>query len=294
MDNHLPVFKLKIKSSIKNNTLGHAYLLTGSNLDYLKQVVFEIICEIEFNKECPSDSLLFKRLSDGNYSDLMEIDNEDKSIKINDIKKISSFLQLKTIEGIYRIILINHADKMTTEAQNALLKILEEPYGNSLIILLSEAFDAFLPTVLSRVQIIRLNQLERNVVAFISSDNQELIAQHMQRILLLGDITSIFTLSDILSPQKNRLETEKHLSYLYLIFLKILQEKQLNDKYNHETNLLHQVSIGLTPSIMDKILNTILDTIKQIKQNSSLNLSVQAMLIKIQEDYNAENSRNTI
>ncbi len=291
MKNPISTFKFQIKSAIENDTLGHAYLFTGANLEKLNRSALDIIYEIENINE---DELLLKRLADGNYSDLLKIGNEDKSIKINDIRKISSFLQMKTVEGTYRIVLISQANNMTIEAQNALLKILEEPYENSLIILLAEVVDAFLPTVLSRVQIIRVNQTEEFSMSIIPFEDKEMIAQHIQRILLLGDVNSIFMLSDLVTSKKNRQITEKYLNYLYSVFFELLHKKLVAQMYNGEDDLYQKISTQLTPHILNQILSTILGTVKQIKQNSALNLAVQAMLIKIQEDYNAENSRNTI
>lgn len=294
MDIQLSAFKSQFKTALEKNKLGHAYLFTGSNTSILTQTTLEIICDIETFEDQISNDIFFKRLSEGNYSDLMNIDNEDKSIKINDIRKISSFLQMKPVEGAHRIILIKKADMMTIEAQNALLKILEEPYNNSLIILLSETSDAFLPTVLSRVQVLQVNQILNRETQPIPFDEKEIIAYHLQKILLLGDISSIFILSDILISKKNRQKTEIYLSYLYSIFFEISRGKHTNKFNDDEYNKISQFFTELTPHILDKILNTVLDTIKQIKQNASLNLSVQAMLIKIQEDYYAENSRNTV
>ena len=294
MDSQLSTFKSLFNTALYKNKLGHAYLLTGANTPLLNQSALEIICDIEaFDNQITSE-LLLKRLSDGNYSDLMQIDNNDKSVKINDIRKISSFLQMKTIEGNHRIILIKNAEMMTTEAQNALLKILEEPYNNSLIILLSETSDTFLPTILSRVQVLRANEIFENETTLIPSKDQEFIVDNVKEILLFGNISSIFILSDMFSVKKNRFMTEMYLNYLYSVFFEILRNKQVGNTKENEYKIFHQISAQLTPYLLNKILKIILDTIKQIKQNASLNLSVQAMLIKIQEDYYAENSRNTI
>ena len=294
MDKNLSTLKSQFKTALDKNKLGHAYLFTGTNTNILIQSALEIICDIETFGNQISSELLLKRLCDGNYSDLMRIDNEDKSVKIDDIRKIASFLQMKTIEGTHRIILINNADMMTIQAQNALLKILEEPYASSLIILLSETIDVFLPTVLSRVQIVQANQTSEQNPPIISLEEQEIIVKHMQNILLLGDICSIFVLSDMFTVKKNRSKTEMYLNYLYSVFFGILRNKKTNEVNNDENNQFHQISTQLSAHFLSQILSTIFTTIKQLKQNASLNIAIQAMFIKIQEDYYAENSRNTI
>ena len=294
MDSRLSKFKSQFNTALDKNKLGHAYLLTGRNTSLLNQLALEIICDIETFKNQISNALLLKRLSEKNYSDLMQIDNKDKSVKINDIRKISSFLQMKTIEGNHRIILIKNANMMTIEAQNALLKILEEPNNNSLIMLLSETADTFLPTVLSRVQVLHTNEIFESETTLISSEDQEFIVDNIKEILLFGNISSIFILSDMFAVKKNRYTTEMYLNYLYSVFFEILRNKRIGNAKEDKYRIFHQISAQLTPHLLNRILKTILDTNKQIKQNASLNLSVQAMLIKIQEDYYAENSRNTI
>lgn len=77
----------------------------------------------------------------------------DKSIGIDEIKSISSFLSRKPLGDKNRVYL-QSAHLMTLTAQNAILKILEEPPGNSEIYLVTDQPDQLLPTVLSRVQII--------------------------------------------------------------------------------------------------------------------------------------------
>lgn len=81
----------------------------------------------------------------------------DKSIGIDEIKSISSFLSRKPLGDKNRVYLKN-AHLMTLPAQNAILKILEEPPGNSEIYLVTDQPDQLLPTVLSRVQILQTSQ----------------------------------------------------------------------------------------------------------------------------------------
>ncbi len=78
----------------------------------------------------------------------------DKSIGIDEIKNISSFLSRKPLGDKNRVYL-KDAHLMTIAAQNAILKILEEPPGNSEIYLVTDQPDQLLPTVLSRVQILQ-------------------------------------------------------------------------------------------------------------------------------------------
>lgn len=71
----------------------------------------------------------------------------------------------KPIRGRRKVFVIREADLMTTQAQNALLKTLEEPPGSTLLVLLVSAIDRLLPTTLSRCQVVEFAPLPRNFVA---------------------------------------------------------------------------------------------------------------------------------
>jgi len=92
-----------------------------------------------------------------------------KSIGIEQIRELEKKLVLKPYRGKIKITIINEAEKLTLPAQNALLKTLEEPPANSLIILTAPKKDLLLSTVVSRCQIIRLkekNYLEKEASDF--------------------------------------------------------------------------------------------------------------------------------
>jgi DNA polymerase III delta prime subunit len=76
------------------------------------------------------------------------------SISIDDIRSLQQFLKLKAIsntQNINRVVLINNASRMRTEAQNALLKTLEEPPAGTVLILTADKDETLLPTIVSRV-----------------------------------------------------------------------------------------------------------------------------------------------
>jgi len=80
-----------------------------------------------------------------------------KSIGIDEVKPISNFLKIKPL-GSKKIIIINEANSLTTEAQNSLLKILEEPPLYAQIFLEANSIENLLPTILSRCQKFKLSR----------------------------------------------------------------------------------------------------------------------------------------
>jgi DNA polymerase-3 subunit delta' len=84
---------------------------------------------------------------------------EKDSISIDAIRKLQHFLQLKTLgnDPFRRAVVVEHADALTTEAQNAYLKLLEEPPADTIMILTTDNQRALLPTISSRVQAITMH-----------------------------------------------------------------------------------------------------------------------------------------
>jgi DNA polymerase-3 subunit delta' len=80
-------------------------------------------------------------------------------IKINSIREVRRESALSTSDGRRRVIIISRADEMGDEASNTLLKTLEEPSGNTMLVLTTSRRDALLPTIQSRCQALRFDPL---------------------------------------------------------------------------------------------------------------------------------------
>ena len=100
-----------------------------------------------------------QRYLHGTYPDHILIEGE-KSIKVDDVRALIDRLSLRPYEGGRHTVIIQGADKMTPQAQNALLKTLEEPPGDAMLFLVAEKAASLLPTILSRVRLIRFSPLE--------------------------------------------------------------------------------------------------------------------------------------
>lgn len=91
----------------------------------------------------------------------VEIITTEKAVGIGDIRNLQKNLFLKPIEGDKKEIILEAFFGMTIESQNAFLKVLEEPPLSTIIIILSTSLDFFLPTVLSRCQVINLEKTKK-------------------------------------------------------------------------------------------------------------------------------------
>ncbi|MBO9360798.1 MAG: DNA polymerase III subunit delta' [Thermoflexus sp.] len=95
-----------------------------------------------------------RRMEAGHHPDALYVAPEGNSLKIDQVREVQRLLALTPVEGPYRIVLFDAAEKMTTEAANALLKTLEEPPSYAVLMLIAPSPESLLPTVVSRCQVL--------------------------------------------------------------------------------------------------------------------------------------------
>jgi len=100
-----------------------------------------------------------KRFLAGSHPDIRTIRPEKNVIKVETIRDLIEYLSLRPYEGGRHIAIIEHAEKMNANAQNALLKTLESPTGEVMFFLISDSPGGLLSTILSRCQTVRFHPL---------------------------------------------------------------------------------------------------------------------------------------
>lgn len=128
------------------------------------------------------------------HPDVLYFETTEK-LGIDAAKKIRQFLQIKPLQSKSKFVILESADNLTPDSQNSLLKTLEEPSGDNMIIMGAENLSKLLPTVISRCRIQKLDQ--DNFTAISDSDGQ--IEQ-----LMAMDIDGKFEFIEK-CPDKNRL-----------------------------------------------------------------------------------------
>ncbi len=110
------------------------------------------------------ESPVVKRIESGGHGDLLTISPEEGGkgdIKVDTIRNVVKFLQKTSSEGGWRVVVINQADSMNNAAQNALLKILEEPPAKTLLMLVTTSVARMLPTIRSRCRMLSFSNLTK-------------------------------------------------------------------------------------------------------------------------------------
>lgn len=108
-----------------------------------------------------------KRFLAGTHPDVKVIQPEKNAIKVDVIRELLDYLSMRPYEGGKHIVIIEQADKMNDSAQNALLKTLENPVGDVMFFLLTDAPGGLLSTILSRCQNVRFSPLSVDECAYV-------------------------------------------------------------------------------------------------------------------------------
>lgn len=168
--------------------------------------------------------------------DLFLIEKEDEMIKADDIRALINFSGIKSYLGGKKAVLIDNAENMNKNAQNALLKILEEPPKGEFIILITKDFEELLPTIRSRVTNIHFQDLK-------DEEMREIFPNITEEILSVADgsakkadsfihadtkVMNAFAKNVILSTGDAFLEG-KEISYVNLIIYTEYTQKILSD-----------------------------------------------------------------
>ena len=111
----------------------------------------------------PPDAPVFRRVASGGHADLRTVEPAGGrgEIRVDAIRDAIRFLKLTPGESAWRVLIVDGADSMNPNAQNAALKVLEEPPRNVLILLITHRPSLLLPTVRSRCRLLRMAPLDR-------------------------------------------------------------------------------------------------------------------------------------
>lgn len=156
-----------IQSAIRKNTLAHAYLFTGIP-GIGKMTVARALAKILHCTTAPDDfcdsCIPCRQINGGTHPDIMVIEPEGDSIKINQIRRMQEQIAYTSYGGNYKIVIVDRADRMTMQSANCLLKTLEEPPPHTLLFLLTSIPYQLPPTIRSRCQRLMFQPLSERLI----------------------------------------------------------------------------------------------------------------------------------
>lgn len=296
--------KKYMTNSIKKGSINHAYMFEG----------IEGIGKETFSEELAQLLLDVKYLD--NTPDCIRVKPDGNSIRIAQIRDLQSDIVIKPHKK-YKIYIIDKSERMTVEAQNALLKTLEEPPEYAIIILVANNKESLLPTIRSRCEILKFTpipfiEIKKHLMSEgIDENRANLLSSFsrgsMKKALELAQSNDFYEMKENVQSYietimgKNMVEIldipSKMESYkgeaiavldmMINYFRDIMISKEHVDK-NMIINadkivFIKNMSKRITYSQVSKIIDIIEDTKIKIKGNCNFNVSIQVMSLNIYE-----------
>lgn len=161
----------RLCAALEQDRVAHAAIITGPSgsgkRTFASVYARALLCQSPGAKPCNACPQCRKALG-GNHADLHVIkpSEEGKSLGVDDARGLLHLIDVKPYEGGRSVVIIENSHDLTQQAQNALLKTLEEPPEHVVILLLAETLATLLPTILSRCSVYKMARLgQQDVIA---------------------------------------------------------------------------------------------------------------------------------
>lgn len=295
--------KKLLKNAVRNSNILHSYLFFGTKgigkNFFAKEFSKMVLCNSKNEKPCNKCKSCIE-FDSNNNPDFFVIEPDGSSIKIEQIRQMQKSILEKPIESHKKVYIINDAETMTKEAQNCMLKTLEEPQDFIVIILIASNENNILPTVKSRCTKVFFRNLDdADIIKYINEENSEIdINKDILKLCNGSIIKAEFVIQkiDILDKIKNFvMNIDKQNE---LVFFK-------NNElfYNNKDDiilLLEYVNILLFEKIKSKLgnINGFINSMKIVEStklklinSNNYDMTIDNMLLKIWEEINEKNYR---
>lgn len=296
--------KKYLSNSIKKDKINHAYLFEG----------IDGVGKSTFAKEFAKYLLKTEHIE--NSPDYINIEPQGASIKIAQIRNLQTDVIIKP-HGDYKIYVINNAEKMTMESQNALLKTLEEPPIYVIIILITNNKNSLLDTIKSRCDIVKFlpiplvelktyledRGIDEKKASMLSTFSRGSISKALElsessdfmimrediqnniQTMLEKNVVEVLELPNKYDKYKDNIIEVLDITINYFRDIMMIKENIDKDMIINidKITYLQNMSKKINYSQVSKIIDIIEETKKKLRSNCNFNLSVQVMALNIYE-----------
>ena len=296
--------KKYLSYSIKKDKINHAYLFEG----------IDGVGKSTFAKEFAKYLLKTEHIE--NSPDYINIEPQGASIKIAQIRNLQTDVIIKP-HGDYKIYVINNAEKMTMESQNALLKTLEEPPIYVIIILITNNKNSLLDTIKSRCDIVKFlpiplvelktyledRGIDEKKASMLSTFSRGSISKALElsessdfmimrediqnniQTILEKNVVEVLELPNKYDKYKDNIIEVLDITINYFRDIMMIKENIDKDMIINidKITYLQNMSKKINYSQVSKIIDIIEETKKKLRSNCNFNLSVQVMALNIYE-----------
>lgn len=313
-----------LQNAIELDKVSHAYIINGEKGTgkMLLADAFALTLQCEKQERIPClKCRSCKQTLSGNQPDIIHVTHEKPgSISVDEIRtQLNNDIQVKPYSSPRKIYIIDEADKLTVQAQNALLKTIEEPPEYAVIVMLTSNADALLPTILSRCVLLSIKPVKDAVlkrylmerlkvpdykadlsiafargnvgkaVALASSENFDVIKKDaLDMLRYLEDMEIHEVVAWVKKTADYKLEINDFLDILTVWFRDVLLFKATNDVnmliFKDEIKEIKKKAARSSYSGLEEIVNAIEKAKVRLNANVNFDLTIELMLLTIKEN----------
>jgi len=308
-----------VRRAIETGRIPHALLFTGpkgvGRFLTAVTVAKALNCLGQERGDCCDRCLSCAKIARQVHPDVHQLVPDGSSLKIDQIRSLTQDATLRPYEGRRKVFILDQAETMTEQAQNALLKTVEEPPGTAVLVLIAPVASALLPTLASRCSQIRFGPLPDDVIAarlqtegydedeahFLASlaggslgRAQELRASPLQEIrglveqvfaLPAGRILPVLDMAEQVSRQKETLSLflEALLAWCRDLTVAKVTQRDALLVYRNRGPALRRQSERLAVARLLAMYHTVKQTLDGIGRHANPRLSLEVMLLKLRD-----------
>ena len=282
------------KNCLSENKLGQSYIIHGpcgmGKKTVLKYILSLIMCENNSScGVCPS----CKSLEMKAHPDVVVLERPEgkASIGVDSVRSVLSEVYIKPVQASYKAVVVHEAHLLTTEAQNAMLKIIEEPPDKVVFFLLCDTVAPILQTVISRSVTVNLRPLTIDELKVISNGN----ARDFELNYCMGN-GAFCVYEAVQFLDKNKEERDEVFAVLLLFVRDMLYKKLGMDSLVINTDKIDEINAFMSKAsakALLKIIQIILNTQIQKGKNGNYTIAVTTMLFKCREELDGRGNRNS-
>lgn len=314
--------KEHFEKAIQLNKISHGYILNGEDgmgkMELAKSFAQMVQCESTGEKPCMNCHSCKQFLS-GNHPDIIYVRHEKPGvIGVDDVRTgINSDILIKPYSSPYKIYIVDEAEKMSVQAQNALLKTIEEPPSYGIIMLLTSNAEGFLPTILSRCIVLNLKPVsDEEMEAYLNQQNipsdriptlvkfsrgnvgkAMRMAQSESFTAMIDQIMTVLKRADQMNIHEllgfitiltgYKLEIKDCLDFMQMWYRDVLMLKATNDLnlliFKEEYAAIREVGNKKSYETIEKIIQAIDTAKRRLDANVNFELTMEILLLAMKE-----------
>lgn len=316
--------KEHLHTALITGKISHAYIINGeksSGKEFIANTfAMALQCEKGGDEPCQECHSCKQALS-ANQPDIIRVSHEKpNTISVDDIRaQINNDVAIKPYSSPYKVYIMNEAEKMTVQAQNAILKTLEEPPEYAVIILLTTNVDSLLPTILSRCVVLNMKPVADELVrkflmeemqipdykaevcvafargnigkakALASSEDFENVkAEALSLLKYIQDMELYEIIAAIKKISEYKLEVNDYLDIMAIWYRDVLLFKATNDMnhlvFREEMQALRKVATRSSYEGIEKVIQALEKAKNRLNANVNFDLTMELLFLEIKEN----------